>query len=124
MKKSKNGFALVDVLCAVLVLAIGVGFLTSLFTAAKRQAGFGEGLTNAGFVAEQVKNTLRMPRPKSLLDEQGLAHGIQEVGALKYMWRASRVKSDPGSDRIMLVISWEDFMGKHRQRFLTSIPTR
>ncbi|HNT33932.1 MAG TPA: hypothetical protein PKH07_02930 [bacterium] len=124
MKNSKNGFAMVDVLLAVLVLAIGIGFLTGLFTTAKRNAGYAETLTNASFVAEQAKNNLRLPRAKSPLNEEGLAKGTQTMGGLEYTWRASRIKSDPGTDRVVLVVTWEDFMGLHNQRFLTSIPTR
>jgi len=123
-EKPKNGFALVDVLLAVLVLAIGVGYLTSLMTSSARQTGAATNLTHASYLVERVKDDLKFPGSGARLNSEGTARGTEKIQAIDYSWTARRESSEAGVDQVQINVTWKDFSGSHSHVFVTSIRSR
>lgn len=120
MKQKKAGFALVDVLMAVVLLALGISFITSLLTSSHRNVKQAETLTQAAYVAETAKDTLWA----LTFHESGTMVGEDKIGDTKYQWQAEKTGGDSRINQVKIQVKWTDVAGVHQQVFMTALPVR
>jgi len=119
MKHSERGTALIDVLMAVVVLAITVALLTALLPTSHATIRSADELGNAAFVAQKVADRLRAPGV-AILEK-----GDERVGTTTYEWKVTQRTEDAGVSQVRITVGWkgahEDF---HTQDFLSSARKR
>lgn len=121
MKRSDEAFALVDVLMAVLILAIGLSLVTGMISNSYRNVKAARILTNAAYVAEKVKDDLRSPSSPHRWTGQR-KEGGRRLGSVDYQWQVEKVKTEAGIDQVQINVAWKDAVGSHTQAFLTCLP--
>jgi prepilin-type N-terminal cleavage/methylation domain-containing protein len=89
-RPGKQGFSLVEVMCAIVILGVALAGLTQGVTTALTSTKESENQTNAALIAAGVIEALRAE--DELID--GTTDGVCEEGLSKYRWKQTVSKTE------------------------------
>jgi prepilin-type N-terminal cleavage/methylation domain-containing protein len=113
----QKGLTLVEIMVAMIILAIALAWLAPMLVIAMRSNRFGGDLTAASTVAQDKIEELRNVSYSSLLANPA---GQDTVGKMTRDWNVREETGQEGLARITITISWQDDKGNdHQSQFET-----
>jgi prepilin-type N-terminal cleavage/methylation domain-containing protein len=116
-KPDQKGLTLVEIMVAMIILAIALAWLAPLLVLAMRGNRFGGDLTVASTLAQDKIEELRNVSYSGLLANPA---GQDTLGKMVRSWTITEEPGQDGLARIEIIVSWQDDKGKaHQAQFAT-----
>ena len=116
-KKNQRGMTLIEVMVAMIILAIALAWLAPTLIVSMRGNRVGADVTLASTLAQDKLEELRNESFLSLMAD---STGQDTVGTMVRNWTITPENGQDGLARIVLTLSWQDDKGKdHQVEFVT-----
>jgi prepilin-type N-terminal cleavage/methylation domain-containing protein len=115
--RDDKGMTLVEIMVAMIILAIALAWLAPMLVTAMRGNRLGGDLTTASTLAQDKIEELRNVSYSSLLSHPA---GQDTVGKMIRNWNIAEELGQDGLARITITVSWQDDKGEdHQAQFET-----
>ena len=118
--KKSNGFTLIEILVALVILSISLLALAGLMVTTTRNNSAGGHLTEAATIAQDALERLRLS-PLGYIQLAYNTTTISPSSGIKYTWSWVAVQNTPTLDTITITVTWTDAT-PHSITMVSTIP--
>ncbi|MFQ5950431.1 MAG: type IV pilus modification protein PilV [Nitrospiria bacterium] len=115
MRGNKNGFSLIEVMIAMIVLSVGLLALVGMFETGMKSLQVGNKRTVASQLAQNKMEALRLTTPVPVSDKEDNPEGMTR------RWSIRKSKDDPNIWVISVEVSWTSSQDRLQRVSLKSL---